>query len=322
MLKHHTPRQDSSPQSHRAFTLVEVLVAISVIGVLIAILLPAVQAAREASRRTQCSNNLRQMGLALNAYGAAMGCAPNGLNGMHFSIHAMLLPYLEQKPLYDSLNMSGTSSPGDNTMNGTAIRTTISAFLCPSDGFEFIGGGGTNYFGSLGFSQSSEDDGYFIHPQTQPTPLFVPDGTSSTVAMSEGLKGSNLQLAGGDTRRTVFNTAYFAYPAQFDLFVKTCLSATPSTVDVMPGLGKGTNWLDGQLGETLFNSVLTPNANTCMNSGEPPKGAWTATSNHPRGVNVLFADGHIHWIKNTINISVWRALGTRNGGELIPSDSY
>ena len=141
--------------------------------------------------------------------------------------------------------------------------------------------------------------------------------------MSEGLKGRNLKPAIGDKRRMIFNTINFDYPSQFDSFVNTCSSATPATVDVLPGYDKSANWLDGQLGETLFNSVLTPDSNTCMNSGQPPKGAWTASSNHSRGVNALFADGHVHWINNTINISVWRALGTRNGGELIPdSDSF
>lgn len=323
MHQNNTSRYLSLLKSRRAFTLVEVLVAISIIGILVAILLPAVQAAREAARRTQCSNNLRQMGLALHSYGAAMECAPNGLNGMQFSIHAMLLPYLEQKPMYNSLNMSGTSEPGKNMMNGTAIRTTISIFMCPSDGFETVEGGGTNYLGCLGFSNSSEENGYFVHAQSQSTPLHVPDGTSSTIAMSEGLKGRNLKPAIGDKRRMIFNTINFDYPSQFDSFVNTCGSATPATVDVLPGYDKGANWLDGQLGETLFNNVLTPDSNTCMNSGQPPKGAWTASSNHSRGVNALFADGHVHWVKNTINISVWRALGTRNGGELIPdSDSF
>jgi len=176
----------------RAFTLIEVLVTIAVIGVLVALILPAVQSAREAARRSTCSNNLRQLGIALHSYGSALGSFPNGLNGMQFSLHVMLLPYLEQRDLYNTINMSGTSAPGPNMVNGTAVRTVVSVLLCPSDGSQVAGGSGTNYAGCLGYGyQVHKDNGFFIHPQTESVPVTVPDGSSSTVAIAEVLRGYN-----------------------------------------------------------------------------------------------------------------------------------
>lgn len=307
----------------RAFTLIEVLVTIAVIGVLVALILPAVQSAREAARRSTCSNNLRQLGIALHSYGTALGSFPNGLNGMQFSLHVMLLPYLEQRDLYNTINMSGTSAPGPNMVNGTAVRTVVSVLLCPSDGSQAAGGSGTNYAGCLGYGyQVHKDNGFFIHTQTESVPVTVPDGSSSTVAIAEVLRGYNNKQLSHDRKRFVFNTPGMTARSQLDAFAETCRSYTLSSGDVPPGFGRGLNWLDGQLGDTLYTNLLTPNSNSCMNGMQPSEGAWTATSDHPGGVNALFGDGHVHWISQAIDISVWRALGTRNGGEIIPAGSY
>ena len=119
-----------------AFTLVEVLVAIGVIGLLVALLIPAVQSARESARRLKCSNNLHQLGIALQAYASSFGMLPGAYSGKAFSIHAMLLPGLEQTTLYNSINFSCASvslSSRERYPNLTSARTSVDLFLCPSD---------------------------------------------------------------------------------------------------------------------------------------------------------------------------------------------
>ena len=146
----------------RGFTLIELLVVIAIIAVLIALLLPAVQAAREAARRAQCVNNLKQIGLAMHNYHQAVGHLPDGQHDRlllrarspttwgTFSAHALLLPYMEQTPLYNSCNFSwdiwyGTGS----NINSTVWNIKVTAFLCPSDGKAGVDHL-NNYYGSYG----------------------------------------------------------------------------------------------------------------------------------------------------------------------------
>jgi len=125
-------------RSRRGFTLIELLVVIAIIGVLIALLLPAVQAAREAARRAQCINNLKQLGLGLHNYHDSVGAVPMGFAGgggwEQWTPVIMLLPYIEQKPLFDSINFTGNIGSGyTGGLNSTAIKSTVSVYQCPSD---------------------------------------------------------------------------------------------------------------------------------------------------------------------------------------------
>lgn len=138
-----------------AFTLIEILVVVAIVGLLAALLIPAVQAAREAARRAQCINNLKQIGVALHAYIATHGVLPPGGPLGHFSPHAWLLPHLGQRPLYDAINFQAASSPAPNSENYTAAHSSLSVFLCPSDENSTVWPGRVNYAVSIGSVRSS-----------------------------------------------------------------------------------------------------------------------------------------------------------------------
>ena len=201
-------------KARRGFTLIELLVVIAIIAVLIALLLPAVQSAREAARRIQCTNNLKQLGLALHNYITATGAMPPGVDTTtayaktsppgslstwtSWSAQALLLPYVEQGPLYNAANFSWAccSSGVSDQINSTVSRTRIASFLCPSDaiaGQQNI----NNYYGSIGTSTigygSGVTTGIFQVYNTansqcaSVTLASITDGTSNTIAFGEGL---------------------------------------------------------------------------------------------------------------------------------------
>jgi prepilin-type processing-associated H-X9-DG protein/prepilin-type N-terminal cleavage/methylation domain-containing protein len=308
----------------KAFTLVELLVALVVIGILIGILLPAVQMAREAARRGQCSNNLRQLGIALSGYATATGVFPPAHDGGGYSPHVMILPFLEQKPLHDSLNFEQKSGPTPSAANLTVAVVSISVFLCPSDSGRAGRQGGTNCAGNTGVGfdkRGHKDNGLFVHPwRVSVSYGDVNDGTSNTSAMAEWLLGPT-RFDVRDARRSVFDTsAALIDSGDVDRFAVTCQGLNIETAP-LNGVGKGTNWLHGDVRSTLYNHTLPVNDHSCTNGNFVQQGAWTAGSQHPRGANVLFADGHVRFLVDSVALSVWRALGTRNGGEAI-SDSY
>ncbi len=344
----------------RGFTLIELLVVIAIIAVLIALLLPAVQAAREAARRSQCTNNLKQIGIALHNYHSALNCFPVGFlypmnytppttgdlagtPALHYrwSVLAQLTPYMEQSAVYNALNMSWPIAAGPPSWstfpaNTTIMGTAISFFLCPSDGQQPPGSlpggagpsGATSYHFCTGDGINSGDagqynpaDGAFVlgPPQTLAT---IVDGSSGTVAASEQLLGT---AAGGatsstsqprDVRRGRAITAA-ALPS-------SPLSAGSCTSPSSWGLDKGNGWWDGDYRSTLYNHYMTPNSKLfdCWGS-IPHNPAWkTARSNHSGGVNVLFCDGHVQFIKDSVNPQTWAGLATRNGSEVLSADAF
>ena len=202
----------------RGFTLIELLVVIAIIAVLIALLLPAVQAAREAARRIQCTNNLKQLALAMHNYNTAVGTLPVGIDNTTayggqsppgslstwtaWSAQALLLSYVEQGPLYNAANFSWTccyvSGQADAT-NSTVYNTRIAAFLCPSDGLAGVQNI-NSYYGSIGTSTIQYPAGgvttgvFQVYDPTtnscQSVNLAsITDGTSNTIAFGEGLVG-------------------------------------------------------------------------------------------------------------------------------------
>ena len=307
------PRRRPGLRQLGGFTLIELLVVIAIIAVLIALLLPAVQAAREAARRSQCVNNLKQMGLAIHNYHSAIGCFPPGGSNAssvevnpggawgNWSAQAMMLPYLEQSALYNSMNFNLVSIGGGGydgyQANTTGVTTQISAFQCPSS-LQFTGtyysklSAGTNYFVSAGssmnqFGQNCTFAGMTVGSAVPNGPFAVGgvsigirdilDGTSNTIALGEWRYGDNDQTklsnpqdvirvgasypTGASAGSPLLNMPYGG--AGLNAWLVSCAG---SAVGSLGGSGNnwstlGQYWCEGLFGDSVGNILVAPNGN-------------------------------------------------------------
>jgi prepilin-type N-terminal cleavage/methylation domain-containing protein/prepilin-type processing-associated H-X9-DG protein len=347
--------RDRDHARDRGFTLIELLVVISIIGVLIALLLPAVQAAREAARRASCVNNLKQIGVALNNYHNAVGVFPPGYvsavdktvtdpcdqdaENMHgvdlgpgWAWGSMILPQMEQQALCNSINYSLSVA---FAANNTCSTTSVAAYLCPSDAGapsvvpvlkdppdpaqpgtysgtgidDYVARG--NYVGMFGLGEICAASG----PNNQPNVGSVGMASgmfnrNSRTSFADITDGSSQTIAIGERSH---NLSYVTWTARS---------------------------IDGWLGKTSFveggTDKFNPSPEECWTQVLGPAGLEDGTrtpnspeahvedywSLHPGGVNFLFADGSVHFLKSSINPTPWRALATRAGGEAISADSY
>jgi prepilin-type N-terminal cleavage/methylation domain-containing protein/prepilin-type processing-associated H-X9-DG protein len=347
---------------HRGFTLIELLVVIAIIAILIALLLPAVQSAREAARRMQCVNNLKQIGLAVQNYISSNNALPPGgvdyfnwptnlspNTGADHSMKARILNFMEQAALMNAINFSFPVIYWDGTAaqaytNATVSATTVDAFLCPSDpnsgyrdtvatinGATFVAAQ-TNYPNTIGltltYTNHVSGPCYFLNnaPWNASNALGlanVTDGTSNSAIFSEYIKSTGngfsptsvngpndlLGIMFKISWSTATGTSYGDYQA--------CQAST--TLD---GDYKGQLWADHDPGRGGgYMHTNPPNTKSC-NSGYMVYGWIGASSFHPGGVNVLFIDGSVHFIKNSINYNAWVGLASIAGGEIIGSDQY
>ncbi|SIO67252.1 prepilin-type N-terminal cleavage/methylation domain-containing protein/prepilin-type processing-associated H-X9-DG domain-containing protein [Singulisphaera sp. GP187] len=321
----------------RAFTLIELLVVIAIIAVLIALLLPAVQAAREAARRSQCINNLKQLGIALHNYHGTVnalpwGQGPRGWND--WGPHPLMLTYIEQNALYNALNFTaGMADPG-RAENTTGIRTVVNAFLCPSDSDRLSNvEGKTNYVANAGarpdsFFLAGIPDGMFgVVPETKAVSFAsVTDGLSQSAAFSERVKGTG---SGANNNRrdqnrpsaTIYDVAAQTPGDSALAYATACKAINPATGNMAGGMASGRYWHTGHPATGRYNHVMTPNGTSCLYAPDNGGGASTASSYHSGGVNVLFGDGTVRFVKNTISQTTWWSVATIQGGEVVSSDS-
>ena len=331
------------PRARAAFTLVEVLVVVAILATLVGLLLPAVQSARESARRTSCTNNLRQLGLAAANHESARGRFPIGAESrqwkerpdfphqfFRWSVLAHLSPYYEQEQLLRSLDLTvplytGLTSDSIAPQNKPIVKLTVPLFLCPSD----LGGpvsdlfGPTNYAGCTGSGAGGgtpfETEGiYGINSRTQPG--HVTDGLSKTVAFSESILGAG-PLA--TTNRAAVN-AKTGYGFALTAPLTDAACARPFYYNLSDL--RGFSWANGEYRTTLYNHARIPNdpQMDCLAAlmSDPNKArmyagyGWrTARSRHPGGVNTGMADSSVQFVADDVDPVVWRAAATRDGGE-------
>jgi prepilin-type N-terminal cleavage/methylation domain-containing protein len=322
--------------ARRAFTLIELLVVIAIIAILIALLLPAVQRVRAAAARTQCLNNLKQIGLALHNYHDAEKAFPPAAmyQGMttSWSIHARILPYLEQEALYRQINFNApfTSQPA-------VTQTRVPVYVCPNElndkpnGSYYPASYAAN-FGTWFIYDSatgrSGDGAFIVNSRTRFTDFS--DGTSSTLGFTE-------------VRPLLRYFQDSGLPAGLD----QPQPSGPNSVQFWKGsfvAGAHGEWVNGRVQQTGFTTTFAPNTlvrydepvynglnqiiayslhdieYTSWQEGTGPGTTYavvTARSYHIDTIQVLFMDGSVRGIASTINLATWQALGTRAGGEIV-----
>ncbi|MGQ9505801.1 MAG: DUF1559 domain-containing protein [Thermogutta sp.] len=333
--------------ARRGFTLVELLVVIAIIGILIALLLPAVQAAREAARRSQCTNNLKQLGLGLHNYhdayktlvyrsGGTYGYYNNYPSGWasnwgRRSGFVSLLPYIEQKALYDQIRAgdpTGTTNNGQPVApeggwphwNWSVWSNSPDVLLCPSnDGIPHKNGRHTAYAFCVGDQvenalDSTEVRGLFARNTTY-TFADITDGTSNTIAMSEqivqdrggvGDMGSDYTTQrDGEVEHVKAITTAVGGLAASPIVCRTRTDGKYYRGGYPVNSRRGVIWTFGLSTYVGFNTVLPPNDPSCAETqggwGWDANVALPPSSRHPGGVNCLFADGSVHFISQTID---------------------
>jgi prepilin-type N-terminal cleavage/methylation domain-containing protein/prepilin-type processing-associated H-X9-DG protein len=324
------------------FTLIEMLVVIFIIGILFALLLPAIQSARARARQQQCVSNLANLGRALQAYESANRAFPpakpvNRVAGPHnYSPHVFLLSYVGAQPLADKIDMRKQQYFAWDPTGQPLMKENVSVFVCPADGTWSAGRPGNSYRVCMGpgpYSICSSltpcDQGIGgFRALYETTAADIRDGLSQTVAMSEKLIGSQ-SISSFDRQRDFWYTGVSALgtplpPVQEMVELCSSLGGQPQYFDPY----SGATWFLAGYEYTWYNHAVPPNSRVpdCAASPvfnplnpdfETSGGVFGASSFHRRGVNCLFFDSHVSFMSNDVDLRLWRAISTRASGEAV-----
>ena len=318
------------------YTLIEMFVAIFILCIISAFVLPGIQQSRESARRTECANNLRQMAIALQEYESINNYLPS-LGGntsayipfqKQYSVHSQLLLFLENAQIYNGINFSVEHHDAylfngnfDTNANASVYNISIRSFVCPSDTVN-LSAPGTNYRFNVGTERWVVVGG---NPSCGPiagyvkgsTLSLVTDGLSNTIVLSEKLRSSNTNHY-YNYRNDIKLGYIIGLPGTVEENYDSCInqSSIGSTLYTKSGL----SWLTSSLSHSLYNHVIEPNSimGDCGTVADPMIGLMGARSNHYSGVMTAFLDGSVKFLKNSVNRSTWKSIGTAAGGEVIP----
>lgn len=313
---HRAAKLRCSRSIRAGLTLVEVLVVLFIVGVLMALLLPAVQYAREAARSASCKNNLKQLGLALINYESQNRVYPMAGGANNYGPHFHLLPFLGEQAFYDRFDQKLNATEPEAMMLFKSAH--ISMFVCTSDGFDDTAGSILSYpgcassgpqkFGWDGVFSSPTLPGYGYPPGRIVRTGDISDGLSNTAAFSEALKGNDFGL-----RRAFWKiNAELSREDQLDVFSWRCANVKEERSKNATSV-RGAIWWMGGLPSSVYTHVLNPNGESCFAPGGIQLAAASATSNHPSGVNTCFADGHVEFVLESVQISIWRNRASCSG---------
>lgn len=322
-----------------AFTLVELLVVIAIIGILVAMLLPAVQSARGSARNAHCKNNLRQLGIATASHISVRTFFPPGSVAREdpvnprapwtfyrWSALAELSPYLENTAAFNLLDLSVPLYNAGLALNEEhidAVKIPVNVFRCPSDdgevlNFDFAP---TNYAFSAGsgFEGGAPHDADGVcFENSRIRPAQITDGLSNTAIATESILGQPAASL------TAIRDPQLEY--KFLLAAPLSESRCKGTQQWNVSDPRGFSWVNGEFRCAMYNHYLGPNSPTpdCMGvvlGGSPdkrfrPYGWRAARSRHSGGVNVLMADSAVTFVSDDIDLTLWRGMATRDGGEI------
>lgn len=342
--------QNYTPKHHRGFTLVELLVVIAIIGILVGLLLPAVQSAREAARRMSCGNNLKQVALATHNYESSFKKIPAMTGSSSFSVQARILPYIEQAGLNDLIDFEKPLLLGPawmarfNPELRDAVETVVPTFMCPSEvgdrnfATTFADGtasfsGGLNYMFSYGSgTDTNYDDRYrtdgMVWTDSWAGFRDCLDGTSHTVLIAETVLGDQssglMEPTPSGPHRRIANwggTSGNVAPNPGFLNGGTLIE-NPDLDTIFPAMissyrgNRGESWIRGVPYATVINGYMTPNSRI-PDIGIHGRGFYSSRSYHTGGSHHAMLDGSVQFLTDSIDRDLYHALFSRDGREVV-----